>query len=85
LTNADGEELVALLRPLGLSMKRAQSLVTMSKQIGTVAIEDLPGVGPYALESVRVFCDGVLPDPDTVTDRKVAAWVDYHQRRQRSI
>ncbi len=82
LADADPTELENLLRPLGLTDKRAMRLAFMSRNIDIKPTEDLPGVGPYALECIKVFCDGVLPDPDTITDRKVASWVHYHQQHR---
>lgn len=70
-----GDDLERLLKPLGLSERRAKNLRGLSADWGIVRIEELPGVGPYALESVRVFCRGELPDK--VGDRKVAAWVEW--------
>jgi dCMP deaminase len=74
-----GADLEAMLLPLGLSQRRARAL----RSVSTVCLQDgrpteaAFGVGRYALESVRVFCDGWLPYPDDIGDRKVAAWVQW--------
>jgi dCMP deaminase len=74
-----GEDLEAMLKPLGLSERRADYMRRMSSKWGIVAIQDLPGVGRYALESVEVFCrDGL---PSNVGDRKVAAWVEWKRSK----
>lgn len=74
-----GPDLEQLLRPLGLSERRAFYMRNMSARIMTeFSLDTLPGVGPYALESVRVFCGGELPKK--VGDRKVAAWVAWRQK-----
>lgn len=77
MAGADAD-LERLLKPLGLSEKRAGYLRGLSADYGLVRLEDLPGVGPYALESVAVFCRDETPSK--IGDRKVAAWVEW--RRQ---
>jgi dCMP deaminase len=72
-----GEDLERMLKPLGLSEKRASTLRGASASWGIVRIEDMKGVGLYALESVKVFCRDELPD--NVGDRKVAAWVAWRR------
>jgi dCMP deaminase len=75
-----GTDLEALLHPLGLSERRARAVRSISNT--QQPIESAYGVGRYALESIRVFCNGELPDPDDVGDRKVAAWVRWqHENR----
>lgn len=75
-----GGDLEGVLRPLGMAEKRAASLRGIAKDWGIVRLEDLPGVGPYALESVKTFCrDGT---PDKISDRKVAAWVEWKRRNK---
>lgn len=73
-----GEDLERYLKPLGLSDRRASYLRGISGDWGVARLEDLPGVGPYALESVAVFCRGQLPGK--IGDRKVAAWVEWRRR-----
>lgn len=77
-----GEDLERYLKPLGLSERRAKNLRSLSADWGIVRLEELPGVGPYALESVRVFCRGELPNK--VGDRKVAAWVEWSRNNATS-
>lgn len=77
-----GTELEVILRPLGLSNRRAANMRALSAQWGNVAMEALPGVGPYALESVAVFCHDELPN--SVGDRKVAAWVAWKRKQLES-
>jgi dCMP deaminase len=81
LRQAD-EKLELILRPLGLSARRAHYLRTMSAQWSKgVNLIELPGVGPYAYESVQVFHHGQLPDPLSIADRKVAAWVAWRKKQ----
>lgn len=74
-----GPELEGLLQPLGLSKRRAIVLRSVSNACYPKGrpTGEIFGIGPYALESIRVFCDGELPDPDDVGDRKVAAYVKW--------
>lgn len=74
-----GEDLEGILRPLGLAQRRAAYLRELSAgyEAGKL-LEELPGVGPYALESVAVFCRGQTPGK--IGDRKVAAWVEWKRR-----
>lgn len=78
-----GEDLERILKPLGLSERRAAFLRGISRDWGIVQLEDLPGVGPYALESVRVFCRDELPT--RIGDRKVAAWVAWKRQTSKSV
>lgn len=72
-----GDDLDAMLTTLGMAERRASFLRGISKDWGIVRLEDLPGVGPYAVESVKVFCRGELPAK--IGDRKIAAWVAWKQ------
>lgn len=77
-----GRDLEALLKPLGMSNMRAERLRALSvawgvKPWGVKPLTALPGVGPYALESLAVFCDGEAPAE--IVDRKVATWVAWRQ------
>jgi len=74
-----GADLEALLHPLGLTRRRGGAIRAISLACVNGGRPDATvfGVGRYALESVRVFCYGWLPDPDDVSDRKVAAWVQW--------
>lgn len=75
-----GDDLERILKPLGLSERRASFLRGIAKDWGIVRLEELPGVGFYAIESVRVFCRGELPD--RVGDRKIAAWVAWKRNEK---
>ena len=69
MADADFGELVERLRPLGLQTRRTSVLQRMSKRYRRLLVEELglpaeeqvkklPGVGPYALDSYRIFCLG---------------------------
>lgn len=76
-----GPDLEAILKPLGLSEKRAETLRGLYKAWGRMPLEKIPGVGPYAVESVLVFCRGEIPK--RICDRKVAAWVAWKQNTEK--
>jgi len=79
LASADAD-LDAMLKPLGLQKQRAKNLRGLSGMWGKMKLEELPGVGPYALESIKVFCRNELDI--AVSDRKVAAWVAWRKARK---
>lgn len=72
-----GPELERALRPLGLAERRSHHLHALSREWGVTPLAQLPGVGPYAVDSVKVFCRGDYGGVHC--DRKVAAWVDWWQ------
>lgn len=78
LMGAAGDDLTQVLQPLGLAGRRSEYLRRIGRSWGKIALEDLPGVGPYAVDSVKVFCRGELPDK--IGDRKVSAWVAWKRR-----
>lgn len=58
---ADGDELAEALHPLGLYVRRADSLRWMSAGFllrRYADVRDLPGVGQYASDAIRIFCYG---------------------------
>ena len=58
---ADEEELRLLLQPLGLSNKRAKTLMRFSKEYLTsswTTASDLHGCGKYADDAWHIFCKG---------------------------
>lgn len=73
-----GPDLMRYLNPLGLTVSRAKSIRGISDLWNQVPLQDLPGIGPYALESIAVFCRGSLIGP--YVDRKVNAWVAWKRR-----
>ena len=61
LASADEEELRSLIKPLGLSSRRAKILIRFSSAFsegGWTDVTDLPGIGKYASDSYRIFCLG---------------------------
>lgn len=86
LSRADTRALEGIIRPLGLSQKRVEYLCNLSAgwMDAWPDIGRLPGVGAYAMESVRVFCRGAIPENhENIGDRKVAAWVEWFNRNRR--
>lgn len=85
---ADQEEVQALIRPLGLWRRRSKTLKKMSREFilaklrtnhGTLPeeeVKNLPGVGPYALDSYRIF---VLGD-ESRCDSKDRVLMEYLAR-----
>ena len=61
LASAEPAQLEALLRPLGLHRRRAQTLIDMSRAFlggSWRRVEELPGVGKYAADAYAIFCLG---------------------------
>ena len=61
LASAEPAQLEALLRPLGLHRRRAQTLIDMSRAFldgSWRRVEELPGVGRYAADAYAIFCLG---------------------------
>lgn len=81
LACADLRTLRAVIRPCGLWRRRALTLCNLS--VAWVAgVRDprlLPGVGPYALDSWRIFVDGRLPRG--VRDGKLRLYINWKKRR----
>lgn len=79
-----GDDLERLLKPLGLSDRRASNLrkISLARRAG-VHYGLWPGVGPYAKQSIDVFVHGALPDD--VVDRKVAAWVAWKRENPSEV
>ena len=62
LASAEPAQLEALLRPLGLHRRRAQTLIDMSRAFldgSWRRVEELPGVGKYAADAYAIFCLGL--------------------------
>jgi A/G-specific adenine glycosylase len=68
LASADEDDIEVLLRPLGLSRKRASQMVSMAKALverGDAAFDDwrevlreVPGIGAYAARAIACFARG---------------------------
>lgn len=72
-----------MLQPLGLHWTRASNLHSMSRDYGTIPVENLPGVGPYAMESRRIF---ILNDLNfEPKDAKLRAYVDRKKQEKFKI
>jgi endonuclease III len=57
LLEADDDELLVLLKPLGLCNRRARTLKRMSAAVILGAeLPNIPGVGEYARRSHSIFC-----------------------------
>jgi hypothetical protein len=74
---ADSEQLEDLIRPLGLYRNRARALIRLSQRWDTDTwdvIDDLPGVGAYVSDAVRILSFGNLPI--SVNDKALAKFAD---------
>lgn len=61
LSRADESEVLEVVRSLGFQTARSRNLVQMSDRfLRRVPLKDLPGIGPYALESWRIFVEDDL-------------------------
>ena len=58
--SAGPEDVATIIRPLGLHRRRASYIVAMSSRFaeGGCPVEDLPGVGRYALDAWAIFVEG---------------------------
>ena len=86
MSDADQGKLEDLIRPLGFQRKRAQTLIELSQRWDALeneigprdwdpeTISDLPGVGPYALDSYRIFHLGDFSRCDS-GDKEIMAWL----------
>lgn len=86
MADAGRDKIVSLLQPLGLAERRGEYIHRLSAGWADAwpEIQLLPGVGTYAMESVRVFCRGEIPENhENVGDSKVAAWVEWFNRTKR--
>lgn len=63
VVNADMNEFVALLKPLGFSNRRSITLVKLASAYiaGFKHASELPGVGEYGAASWEIFCKNVVP------------------------
>lgn len=61
LSRAEEADVLEVVHPLGFQKARARNLIQMSDRfLRRVPVKDLPGVGPYALESWRIFVEDDL-------------------------
>ena len=88
IQDAEIFDLESVLEPLGFAKRRAAYIKDISTRMhevdsGKLELEALSGVGPYALESVKVFCHNELPRE--CADRKVAAWVAWARQNPEKL
>lgn len=61
LLDADDDELLTVLRPLGLSSRRLKALKRMAAAVVLgYELPNVPGVGEYARRSYDIFCRNEL-------------------------
>lgn len=78
LSRAQHEDLVAILRPLGFQNRRASTLIKFAHSWSIASqdeyLEDLPGVGKYAVDSYRLF----VHDDWTIqpTDKELISYIE---------
>jgi methyl-CpG-binding domain protein 4 len=78
LRDADPRALASAIRPVGLQIVKAKRLKRMSEDwLNGVPLEKIHGVGRYAIESWRIFVDGVTTIKPT--DRRLR---EYLERRR---
>lgn len=75
------EEMAVFIKPLGLHNRRAKLIIDMSTAYMVHDwgdVEELPGVGKYAADSYRIFCEGYLVED--VKDKELLNYVKWaHQ------
>lgn len=78
LANADEQELLNLIAPLGLSERRMRALKRMSDDYINLDWKDDPkclyGIGKYASDAYQIFCAGDWQN----VEPKDGALVNYH-------
>lgn len=76
LAAAPDATLGPMVSPLGLQERRCKALRAISEGFHEqLPIDEIPYLGPYARESIRVFCEGRLDG--VFSDRKVEAWARW--------
>lgn len=76
VAEADPVWLIGMLFPLGLAVRRASTLISLARTFPSrswATAAELPGVGPYALDALRIFCLGDLRGRPT--DRILSAFL----------
>lgn len=92
MADADKRELRTVLRPLGLHNRRSASLLKMSVHFAGAAsvwyggtqegpmpeswLWGFPGIGPYAVDSYRIFVLGDLEGEPQSGDKVLARWLE---------
>jgi len=74
----DPDDIRELIRPLGMYNRRTRSLQMLSQSFVDgeyKSVRDLPGVGKYAADSHRMFCEGYLVE--NVQDEKLKAYLSW--------
>ena len=63
VVNANVDEFVSLLKPLGFSNRRSKTLMKLAKAYiaGFTHASELPGVGQYGASSWEIFCRNIVP------------------------
>ena len=78
LSKANYDELVNLIKPLGLSERRAKALMKMSHDYTHISWENDPkalyGIGKYGSDAYYIFCTDSWRD----VEPKDGALVNYH-------
>lgn len=79
-STASISEVVELIKPLGLSMRRAKALINMSRQYTAgewSAVTDLPGVGRYADDAWKIFVLGIWDEMESPKDHALKAYWEW--------
>ena len=76
------EELVEIIRPLGLYNRRAQRLRQLATAWGTVPHSKLPGVGKYARQSDQIFFSDDLLWDETVEDGALTGYLEWRRKQK---
>lgn len=81
---ANIEEIKAHIKPLGLYNRRSKSISNLSKKWASQdfdSILDLPGIGKYAYDSYKMFCEGILVDD--VKDKELKNYLNWAYGKER--
>lgn len=85
MSNADPEELSAVIKPLGFQNRRSATLIKFSKSFMSKEwkhAKDLHGVGDYAAAAWEIFCTNKLPQicPADHALVKYYQWRKLHEK-----
>ena len=79
LASADTQELIELIKPIGLTERRSMALTRMSYEYTHIYWQDNPtslyGIGKYGSDAYHIFCKGTWRD----VRPKDHALNDYHE------
>lgn len=80
--NAERQEIVITISPLGFGNRRADNLIKMTKHFSESSWEradQLPGIGLYASTAWEIFCQGIFRDVEPKDGALKVYWNWYRR------